>query len=270
MAVVHFPATLKPVSKADRITEHIARLITEGHMTADTFTDLLIKSIAQNSRTAWSKHSDHTNLNSPVSITDHYRCIQCSENGSSRDINKHAKKTKHNLALEVRSLTIYCAECRDLVYDPIAEVLTAKVAHTPQSSLKKRKSCDANGDDSYMTENSSQRKCGQEGVRGLFNLGETCYMNAILQMMVHNQLLSSYFLGNGHPVHSCSDAATADAKTNGNAEDEDETGEPKAEYMPCVGCSVSKVFAESRMSEKPEPMEAVNLLYASWKAIPVS
>ena len=96
-------------------------------------------------------------------------------------------------------------------------------------------------------------------------------MNAILQMMLHNQLLSSYFLGDGHPTHSCSNEINAEAKTNGNADDDDdEHGESKAEYQPCVGCAVSKVFAESRLSEKPEPMEAVNLLYASWKAIPVS
>ena len=136
----------------------------------------------------------------------------------------------------------------------------------------KRKLCEVNDDDAFWAENSSQQKCGQEGVRGLFNLGETCYMNAILQMMIHNQLLSSYFLGNGHPVHTCSVAAKMDARTNGGLEDEDEDdeGTAKADYQPCIGCGVSEVFAESRKWEMTRPMEAVNLLFASWKAIPVS
>jgi hypothetical protein len=63
-----------------------------------------------------------------------------------------------------------------------------------------------------------------------------------------------------------------DARANGSLddEDEDEEGSAKAEYQPCVGCGVSEVFAESRKWDMAKPMEAVNLLFASWKAIPVS
>jgi ubiquitin carboxyl-terminal hydrolase 22/27/51 len=140
------------------------------------------------------------------------------------------------------------------------------------SHSAKRKFFEVNEDDAFWAENSSQQKCGQEGVRGLFNLGETCYMNSILQMMVHNQLLSSYFLGNGHPAHTCSVAAKMDVKANGSldGDDEDDEGVAKAEYQPCIGCGVSEVFAESRKWEMARPMEAVNLLFASWKVIPVS
>ena len=186
------------------------------------------------------------------------------------DIGKHDKKTNHLFALESRSLALYCAECNDIIYDPLAEKIRANFTHGYRNALKKRKASEVNGDDSYLTTNSSQRPCGLEGARGLFNLGETCYMNAILQMMVHNQLLSSYFLSNRHPVHACSDALTGDLKANLDADGVEEGGsETKADYLPCVGCGISKVFAESRMLEKPEPMDAVNLLFASWKAIPV-
>ena len=252
--------------------EHIAKLITEGTFSISDYSNLLRKAILQGTSTASSKAANEIKVFTPEgSLAHHYQCLQCGERGSTNDINKHAKKAKHDLALDARSFSLYCTECKDLVYDPTAERIRASLRPGDQSSPKKRKSCEANGDDSYLAENSSQRKCGQEGVRGLFNLGETCYMNAILQMMVHNQLLSSYFLGDGHPTHSCSNEIAADAKINGNADDDDDdSGEPKTEYQPCVGCAVSKVFAESRMSEKPEPMEAVNLLYASWKAIPVS
>lgn len=257
---------------ADKALEHIARLVAEGHLSTAELTDLLNKAVSKSALSAAASSSGKASNHPAETLSGHYRCLQCSEEGSSREINKHAKMAKHELALEARSLTIYCTECRDLVYDPTAEGVRAIAINASQPSLKKRKSNEANGDDSYLAENSSQRKCGQEGVRGLFNLGETCYMNAILQMMVHNQLLSSYFLGNGHPVHNCSDAPTADVKANGKADEDDdnESSDSKAEYQPCVGCAVSKVFGESRMSEKPEPMEAVNLLYASWKAIPVS
>ena len=168
-------------------------------------------------------------------------------------------------------MTLYCAECRDLVYDPVMESIRISEVRAHTNRSPKRKFCEVNEEDAFWTENSSQSKCGQEGVRGLFNLGETCYMNAILQMMVHNQLLSSYFLGNGHPAHTCSVAAKMDARVSGSLDGDDEEEEvgTKADYQPCIGCAVGEVFAESRKLEMSKPMEAVNLLFASWKAIPV-
>jgi ubiquitin carboxyl-terminal hydrolase 22/27/51 len=257
---------------ADKLTEHVGRLVTDGQLSTSDFSDLLNKIITKSTFKAGAKSAEQPQAYTPAVLFNHYHCIQCSETGSCADINKHAKKTNHGLALELRSVTLYCAECRDLVYDPRVEsVRISRLRGHPACSAK-RKLGEFSEDDAFWTENSSQQKCGQEGVRGLFNLGETCYMNAILQMMVHNQLLSSYFLGNGHPAHSCSVAAKMDARANGSIddEDEDEEGSSKAEYQPCVGCGVSEVFAESRKWDMAKPMEAVNLLFASWKAIPVS
>jgi ubiquitin carboxyl-terminal hydrolase 22/27/51 len=236
------------------------------------FKKLLNKTVSKSTLKTDARSTERANGSTPADLSNHYHCIQCPETGSNTDINKHAKITGHGLALESRSWTLYCAECRDLVYDPTMESMRIGLVHAYANRSPKRKFCEVNEDDAFWAENSSQQKCGQEGVRGLFNLGETCYMNAILQMMVHNQLLSSYFLGNGHPAHTCSVTAKMDAKANGSLDDEEEDEEAvtKAEYQPCVGCGVSEVFAESRKWDMAKPMEAVNLLFASWKAIPVS
>jgi ubiquitin carboxyl-terminal hydrolase 22/27/51 len=252
--------------------EHIARLITEGRVSAADFGNLLSQTVSNSTLKIGGRPADKLDKPPSAALSNHYHCIQCPETGSSADINKHAKTVGHGFALELRSWTLYCANCRDLVYDPTMEsIKRGKAAASPNRSAK-RKFFDVDEDDTFWAENSSQQKCGQEGVRGLFNLGETCYMNSILQMMVHNQLLSSYFLGNGHPAHTCSVAAKMDMRANGSLDDEDEDDEgiTKAEYQPCVGCGVSEVFAESRKWEMAKPMEAVNLLFASWKAIPVS
>ena len=70
-------------------------------------------------------------------------------------------------------------------------------------------------------------------------------MNVILQTMLHDPLLTTYFLGNGHQPHDC-------ALPN------------------CVGCAVSEAFAEFNNEEKAEGFGALNLLLASWRAGPVS
>lgn len=187
-----------------------------------------------------------------------YTCISCSTTGSFPTLDKHFTKTKHEFA--VSSKSIYCGKCNDLVYDPAFLALT---------NPKKRKLAESSTDedDSYLTANTSQRPCGRAGVRGLFNLGETCYMNAVLQMMVHNPLLSSYFLGMGHPTHTCPISKEPDKKTDSDDEDEEDE---KKEQQTCVACGMTEVFSDVTMVDQPLPAHAVNLLFASWKNVPVS
>lgn len=181
-----------------------------------------------------------------------YLCVQCSAPGSLITLDKHLSKSKHGFAVSLRST--YCGHCKDLVYE---------------ADAKKRKLLQMEeDDDSYMTSNASQKACGREGVRGLFNLGETCYMNAVLQMMIHNQLLSSYFLGSGHPVHTCPISKIPDKKADSDSDEDDEDDEPRREHKVCVACAMTEVFSDAKMADVSVPAWAVNLLYASWKAIP--
>jgi ubiquitin carboxyl-terminal hydrolase 22/27/51 len=185
-----------------------------------------------------------------------YFCTQCPISGNILSIDRHISKTKHEFATNHKS--VYCGQCKDLVYEP----------YQLPANTKKRKHSEATEDESLLAANTAQKPCGREGVRGLFNLGETCYMNAVLQMMVHNQLLSSYFLGSGHPIHTCPISKEPEKKYDSESDDEDDD-EPKPEHKMCVACSMTELFADSRTSELSIPAYAVNVLYASWKAIPV-
>lgn len=110
----------------------------------------------------------------------------------------------------------------------------------------KRQSDELSADDElYISSNANKRPCARQGVRGLFNLGQTCYMNAILQTLLHDPLFNNYFLGNGHHPHGPT-------------------------IFECLGCALADVVADFNSYEKPEGFPATPVLVASWKLIPVS
>ncbi|EXJ73374.1 uncharacterized protein A1O5_03134 [Cladophialophora psammophila CBS 110553] len=203
-----------------------------------------------------------------------YSCVSCSFSGSFTMLDKHFSKSQHGFAVSHKS--VYCGHCNDLVYDPALLVSSAKSsAISSRVNGVKRKLAESNDgeDDSYLTANTSQRPCGRTGVRGLFNLGETCYMNAVLQMMVHNSLLASYFLGMGHPTHTCPISKEPDKKDKNDSDDDDDddgsaVGSQIKEQKSCVACGMTELFSDVTMVDQPLPAHAVNLLFASWKNIP--
>jgi ubiquitin carboxyl-terminal hydrolase 22/27/51 len=213
---------------------------------------------------------------SPKRITDldlvQYKCLNCPKTGSFGSLDEHFSENPQH-AFAVSQKTVYCGRCNDLVYDPKLLNSHTKSNGNNKKNKKRKLTESANNDngtedDSYLTANSSQRPCGRSGVRGLFNLGETCYMNAVLQMMVHNPLLASYFLGMGHSIHTCPISKEPEKKESDTEDDEGD--DQKKETQACVACGMTELFSDVTMVDQPLPAHAVSLLFASWKNIPVS
>lgn len=139
-----------------------------------------------------------------------YLCINCVYVCCKSHLNAHTENTGHNLFIDVASKHVFCKKCDDYVYDPEFErvALTEKAASVsssltldgftspwaPKNAKEKavlQKHIDQNG------VISSSLSAGL-GLRGLCNLGNTCYTSCIIQALIHNPLLRNYFLGGMH------------------------------------------------------------------------
>jgi len=77
--------------------------------------------------------------------------------------------------------------------------------------------------------------CRATGVRGIYNMGATCYMNVILQPLAHNPMIRNWYLSDGHQSSEC-------------------------QKKHCVGCSMDDMFQDFYAQESTTGYSASNIL----------
>lgn len=165
--------------------------------------------------------------------------------------------------MDSRARNLYCQSCDDFIYDHELERLRSPAPNISLQGLStsyidmlwlfaadlglvsKRKTTENSADELFIRSNASKRPCARQGVRGLWNLGQSCFMNVILQALLHDPILHTHFLGNGHQTQECT---TPD----------------------CVGCGIAEAFTEFNATDKPESFVVLSLLAATWKGSEVS
>jgi ubiquitin carboxyl-terminal hydrolase 22/27/51 len=94
-------------------------------------------------------------------------------------------------------------------------------------------------DPRFISTNTVEAPCRASGIRGIYNMGATCYMNVILQSFVHNPLLRNFYLGDGHQSADCS-------------------------YKNCMSCAMDDMFQDFYAQETTTGYSASNILASFW------
>ncbi|KAJ7881755.1 hypothetical protein B0H14DRAFT_2340180 [Mycena olivaceomarginata] len=177
-------------------------------------------------------------------------CLHCPYAGCWKGghVSAHLQESQHTFCADVKTGAIFCFECHDFIHHSkvdelyLAATVTAEEQQTRFQVAKKPRerfqSWAPTAQDVAALENSVTIPC--QGRRGLLNLGQTCFMNVVLQSFVHNPLLRNYFLGDKHNHKQC-----------------------KIEED-CTCCEMDKLFAEI-FSNEPTAYGPITFLFTTWR-----
>ncbi|XP_062507983.1 ubiquitin carboxyl-terminal hydrolase 22-like isoform X2 [Corticium candelabrum] len=130
-----------------------------------------------------------------------------------KHIHKHFAESEHGLAVDLTVGSVYCFLCKKFVYDTDVESVARAKAdeawrRTGLGGIQHIYWEPTKEELDLLRKYSKRRKVSSMstlGLRGLHNLGNTCFMNCIIQALVHSPMLRNYFLADLHVCHMSTD-----------------------------------------------------------------
>lgn len=151
------------------------------------------------------------------------------------------------LCLRPNSRGIENQEGRDrffcwLLVSPLSSLFDHLKANSDNWAPARKRKPDQHADlfqEATMKEHASKRACNTISVRGMWNMGSTCYMTVILESLVHNPLVRNFYLSEGHKPTTC----------------------PRSQNNePCLSCNMDEMFQLFNNFEDKTPFRPHDIL----------